>query len=63
MIVNVILSKDGRVIGTEVIKSLGNNGCDEAAIRAIKSVKWKPAYQRDKPVKVKIAISVVFRLK
>jgi len=51
------------VIKVIVIKSLGNNGCDEAAINAIKSVKWKPAKQRDKPVKVSVGIPVVFKLK
>lgn len=59
----VLLSKEGKVLGTEVIKSLGNNGCDEAAIDAIKKVKWRPAYQRDQPVNVKVAITVNFRLK
>jgi protein TonB len=63
VIVNVKLSKEGKVLGTEVIKSLGNNGCDEAAIDAIKAVTWKPAYQRDRPVNVIVAVTVIFRLK
>jgi len=61
--VEVVLNKKGKVIKTKILKSLGNNGCDEAAINAIKSVTWKPAYQRDKPVMVKIAIPIIFRLK
>lgn len=63
VIVNVKLNENGQVIGTKVIKSLGNNGCDEAAIEAIKAVKWKPAYQRDKAVKVIVAVTVWFKLK
>ena len=63
VIVNVKLSKEGKVLGTEVIKSLGKNGCDEAAIDAIKAVTWKPAYQRDRPVNVIVAVTVIFRLK
>ena len=63
VVVNVLVSSTGEVLDTEVIKSLGDNGCDEAAIKAIKSVKWRPAYQRDKPVKVWIAITVTFHLK
>ncbi len=63
VIVQVLVSEKGRVIRTKVIKSLGHSGCDEAAVKAIKSVKWKPALQRDKPVKVWVAIPVIFRLK
>jgi len=61
--VNVVIDRNGNVVDANVIKSLGNNGCDEAAIAAIKSVKWKPAKQRDKPVKVMVGIPVVFKLK
>lgn len=61
--IKVLVDAKGNVVGTDVIKSLGNNGCDEAAIKAIKSVKWKPAMQRDKPVKVWVSIPVRFVLK
>lgn len=63
VVINCLIDEKGSVINTRVLKSLGNNGCDEAAIAAIKSVKWKPAKQRDKPVKVWIGIPVVFKLK
>jgi protein TonB len=61
--VQVIIDEKGNVIKATVTKSLGNNGCDEAAVAAIKAVKWKPAKQRDKPVKVSVGIPVVFKLK
>jgi len=61
--IKVLVDAKGNVVDTDVIKSLGNNGCDEAAIKAIKSVKWKPAMQRDKPVKVWVSIPVRFELK
>ncbi|RMF56682.1 MAG: energy transducer TonB, partial [Calditrichaeota bacterium] len=32
-------------------------------IQAIKSVRWKPAKQRDRPVKVWVGIPVIFKLK
>ncbi|MBN2105070.1 energy transducer TonB [bacterium] len=54
---------DGSVIRTKVVQSLGPNGCDEAAIEAIRSVKWKPAKQRDRAVKVWIAVPVDFKLR
>lgn len=63
VIVHVQIDEKGKVVNTKVLASLGNNGCDEAAIKAIKSVKWKPAMQRDRPVKVWVSIPVVFRLK
>ena len=62
VVVQVQLSDQGKVLGTQVLKSLGNNGCDEAAIDAIKKVKWIPAYQRDTPVNVIISVTVIFRL-
>ena len=61
--VNVLIDEKGNVVNTKILKSLGNNGCDEAAVAAIKAVKWKPAKQRDKPVKVWVGIPVVFKLK
>jgi protein TonB len=63
VIVQVLVSEKGVVEDTRIMKSLGHSGCDEAAVKAIKSVKWKPALQRDKPVKVWVAIPVIFRLK
>jgi protein TonB len=63
VIVQVLVSEKGSVVDTRIMKSLGHSGCDEAAVKAIKSVKWKPALQRDKPVKVWVAIPVIFRLK
>ena len=61
--VNVLIDERGNVIDTKILKSLGNNGCDEAAVAAIRKAKWKPAKQRDKPVKVWVGIPVVFKLK
>lgn len=63
VMVHVQIDEKGNVVNTKILVSLGNNGCDEAAIDAIKSVKWKPAMQRDRPVKVWVAIPVVFKLK
>jgi len=62
-VVKVLIDKNGNVADTEVIKSLGrDNGCDEAAINALKAVKWQPAKQKGKPVKVWVSIPVVFKL-
>lgn len=53
----------GTVVDTKIIKPLGNSGCNEAAIKAIKSVKWIPAKQRDKAVEVWVSVPVKFRLR
>jgi protein TonB len=63
VMIYALINTRGEVVQTKVLKSLGNNGCDEAAIEAIKKVKWKPALQRDKPVKVWVSIPVNFKLK
>ncbi len=63
VIVNVLIDVDGRVVDTKILRSLGHSGCDEAAIEAIRSVRWKPAKQRDRPVKVWVGIPVIFKLK
>ena len=62
VVIQVLIDEKGHIISTTIIKSLGNNGCDQAAIDAIMAVKWKPAMQRDKPVKVSVAIPVIFTL-
>lgn len=57
------ISDNGEVIDTRILVPLGNSGCNEAAIAAIRAVKWKPAKQRDKPVTVWVSIPVRFKLK
>jgi len=61
--IHVLVSEKGEVIRTKILQSLGHSGCDQAAVNAIEKVKWNPAMQRDKPVKVWVAIPVIFRLK
>ncbi len=62
VVIQILIDEKGQIISTTIIKSLGNNGCDQAAIDAIMAVKWKPAMQRDKPVKVSVSIPVIFTL-
>lgn len=57
------ISETGEVIDTRILVPLGNSGCNEAAVAAIRAVKWKPAKQRDKPVTVWVSIPVRFKLK
>lgn len=53
---------DGIVLKTKIAQSLGPNGCDEAAIKAVKSVKWLSAKNKGEPVAVWISVPVDFKL-
>lgn len=57
------INEKGEVVDTKILVPLGNSGCNEAAVAAIRAVKWKPAKQRDKPVAVWVSIPVKFKLK
>ena len=57
------ISDSGVVIDTRILVPLGNSGCNEAAVAAIRAVRWNPAKQRDKPVTVWVSIPVRFKLK
>jgi len=63
VILKILVDVDGRVIKAKVLKSLGNVGCDEAAIEAAKQCLFEPALQRDKPVRVWVSYPVRFVLK
>jgi len=57
-----VVDENGNVVDPSVVKGIGA-GCDEAALEAIKTAKFKPGKQRGKPVKVKFSLPVRFRLK
>ena len=59
----VQVDEKGNVAKTKVIKSLGATGCDKAAVAAVNAVKWIPAKQKGKPVKVWVMVPVDFKLK
>lgn len=57
----VYVNEKGGVDDVKVLKGLGA-GCDEAAVDGIKQVKFSPGKNKGVPVKVKLSISVVFKL-
>ncbi|MBR9976799.1 MAG: energy transducer TonB [Bacteroidetes bacterium] len=61
VIVLAYVNSKGVVTGTEVIRGIGG-GCDEAAMDAVKKVRFEPGMQRGKPVNVKVSVPVRFRL-
>ena len=62
VIVIAYVDENGNVTKAEIEKGI-NAGCDEAAILAVKETKFYPGKQRGKPVKVKMRIPIVFKLK
>ena len=59
--VQSIINEKGKIIKPKVVKKLGA-GCDEEAIRVLKKSKFKPGYDKGKPVKVKFTLPIFFRL-
>jgi TonB family protein len=55
------IDEEGNVTNARVIKGIGA-GCDEAALDAVKSVKFIPGMQNGKPVKVQVTIPIQFKL-
>ena len=61
--IQAFIDKQGRVIETTIIKGIPNTGLDEAAIKAIRKTRFRPAKQRERAVGVWISIPVNFKLK
>ena len=63
VVIHVLVNEEGVPVDTKVLQSLGNSGCDEAAIDAIMKTRFTPATQRGRPVKFWMAIPITFLLK
>jgi periplasmic protein TonB len=55
------IDEAGIVVRTKVIKGLGY-GLDEAASDGVLQTKFSPGMHRDKPIKMQVAIPIVFKL-
>ncbi|MFQ5639898.1 MAG: energy transducer TonB [bacterium] len=61
--IKVTVGVNGHSENPEIVKAKPRNlGFEEAAIEAIKKVKWYPAKQRDKNIRVFVTIPVQFKL-
>ncbi len=59
----VLVSANGITEKVETLKAKpANIGFDESAIEAVKKVRWVPARQRDRKIRVWVSIPVVFKL-
>lgn len=61
VVVQFIVDESGNVVNPTVIRGIGG-GCDEAAINAVKGVKFTPGMQGGRAVKVQFQLPIVFRL-
>jgi len=61
VVVQFIIDEEGNVVDPVVVRGIGG-GCDEAAIEAVKQVRFTPGRQRGRPVKVRYSMPITFRL-
>lgn len=62
VVVQFVVNKDGSVVDPVVVRSV-DPYLDKEALRVIGTMpKWKPGMQRNKPVRVKYTVPVMFRL-
>ncbi len=61
VILQFIVDEQGRVTEPKVVRGIGG-GCDEEALRALQTARFRPGTQRGKPVKVKMSLPMTFRL-
>lgn len=62
VIVQFVIDKNGNVVDPVVIRGIGG-GCDEEAIRAVKTAQFKPGLQRGRPVQVRYTLPITFKFK
>ncbi|HOP49538.1 MAG TPA: energy transducer TonB [Ignavibacteriales bacterium] len=60
VLIEFIVSEDGKIIEPKVVKGIGYD-CNEEAIRIIKLMpKWIPGKQDGKPIKVRLILPIIF---
>ncbi|SHK02193.1 energy transducer TonB [Rhodothermus profundi] len=62
VVVQFVVEPDGSVSNIQVVRSAGRL-LDEAAVRAVRQLRFKPGRQRGRPVRVRYALPIRFRLK
>lgn len=61
VLISFIVETDGMVSNIKIKKDIGG-GCGEAAVAALKKVRFKPGMKRGKPVRVRNVLPVIFAL-
>lgn len=62
VVVGAALDEQGLVFDTRIMKSSGYEELDNAAVEAVRKARFTPAMQGEKPLAVKIAVPVNFKL-
>lgn len=63
VIVHILIDSLGNVTDSKVLRSLGDNGCDEAAVAALTKTEWEPAQMKGERISVWVSVPVIFKLK
>ena len=63
VVVQAFINEKGEVLETFILTGMPFTGLDEAAAKAVRRTRFKPATQRDKPVAVWIAFPINFTLR
>lgn len=61
VIIQFIVNEEGKVENPRVIRGIGG-GCDEEALRVVRTARFEPGRQRGKPVRVQFSLPIVFQL-
>lgn len=61
VVVQFIVDEQGNVVDPKVIRGIGG-GCDQEALRVIKTAEFRPGTQRGRPVKVQYTLPINFTL-
>ncbi len=61
VVVQFIIDEEGNVVDPVVVRGIGG-GCDEAAIEAVRQVRFTPGRQRGRAVRVRYSLPITFRL-
>lgn len=63
VIVQFVVNKQGVPTNVHVVRGIGG-GCDQAAVKAVKKyARFTPGRQQGKPVKVRMSLPILFRLR
>ena len=62
VILQFIVDERGRVNAVQTVRGIGG-GCDEEAVRVVSQARFQPGTQRGKPVRVKMSLPIMFRLR
>ena len=60
--ISFVVDEQGNVTNATVTRGIGA-GCDQEALRVVRTAKFKPGKQRGKPVKVHFSLPITFKLK